>query len=145
MQPSSSNRHASQHQVINPPELPAPVGFSHVVVAAPGRLVFLGGQIGCDGSGEVTSELLVDQFECAAANVIRALSSAGSGPEHLVQVLIYVTSVEDYKANLKALGKSYRRYFGRNYAASALFEVSALFDPKAQVELVCTAVVPGPA
>lgn len=142
MQPSSSNRHAGRHELVNPPDLPAPVGFSHAVVAAPGKLVFLGGHIGCDRDGRVASDSLVEQFDQAAANVVRALSAAGATPEDLVQMLIYVTSAEDYRANLRALGECYRRHFGRHYAASALFEVSALFDPQARVELVCTVVVP---
>ncbi len=40
------------------------------------------------------------------------------------------------------LGEAYRRHFGRHYPAMALFEVTGLFDPASQVELMCVAVVP---
>jgi enamine deaminase RidA (YjgF/YER057c/UK114 family) len=142
VQLSSKNRHTMAHEYLNPSDLAEPSGFTHAVAAAPGRLVFLSGQIGCDSHGRVTSDSIIEQFDAAAANVIRAVSGAGGAVEDLVQMMIYVTSLEDYRANLKELGRSYRRHFGRRYVASALFEVSGLFNPKAQVEIVCTAVVP---
>jgi len=36
------------HEIITSPDLPAPVGYAHAVVAAPGRTVHLGGQTAQD-------------------------------------------------------------------------------------------------
>ena len=60
------------HEMLNPSTLPKPTGFSHAVVAAPGRLVFLAGKTGhrTDGSIDQTVE---EQFEQAAKNVAIAL------------------------------------------------------------------------
>lgn len=129
------------HRLVNPPELLPPVGFSHAVVAAPGRTVHLGGQTG-HRADESLPEGLVAQFDQAAANVTTALGAVGARPEHLTSLQIFVTDVEDYRAHLEQLGAAYRRHLGRHFPATALFEVSRLFDADALVELVAMAVVP---
>ena len=124
------------HRIVNPDGLAPPAGFAHAVVAAPGRTVYLGGQIG-DGT------TMAAQFAAAAGNVVTALRAAGAGPEHLVSLTIFVTDVESYRKELSPIGASYRQHFGKHYPAMALFEVSGLFEPDALVELVGVAVVPG--
>ena len=130
------------HRIVNPEGMAAPVGYAHAVVAAPGRLVFLGGQVAHDADGVCRGDSLVEQFERALANVVRALEAAGGFPEHLVSMQIYTTDVAAYRAAARELGDLYRRALGRHYPAMALLEVRALYDPNALVEFVCTAVVP---
>lgn len=130
------------HQLLNPPSLPPPLGFSHAVVAAPGRLVFLSGQAGHRPDGSLAGDSLVAQFERACANVAEGLAAAGAGPQHLVSVQVFVTDAAAYRGSLEAIGEAWRRHFGRHYPAVSLFEVGALFDPQARVELVALAVVP---
>ena len=133
----------SPHEIVNPDVLPDPVGFSHAVVVAPGRTVYLGGQVAHGRDGRITGDTMAAQFTTAAANVVVALEAAGAGPEHLVSMQIFVTDVAAYRAELGQLAAAYQRHFGRHYPAVSLFEVSGLFDPDASVELVCIAVVPG--
>lgn len=130
------------HEILNPEGLAAPTGFSHAVLAAPGRLLFLGGQTAHDASGNVRGEDVVTQFKAAAANVVTALTAGGARPEHLVNMHIFVTDLHEYKESLRALGVAYGKYFGDHYPAISLFEVKGLFDSAAKVELVCTAIVP---
>lgn len=130
------------HEVLNPSSLADPVGFSHAVVSAQGRTVYLGGQAGHDASGNIVGEAIPEQFAQAAANVVTALDAAGGKPEHLVSMQIFVTDVVAYKAALDELAATYRTHFGRHYPAIALLEVKGLFDSAAKVELVCTAVIP---
>lgn len=132
----------SPHEIVNPPTLAEPVGFSHAVVAAQGRTVFIGGQAGHDASGVIVGESVADQFAQAASNVVSALDAVGAVPEHLVSMQIYVTDVAAYREALPQLAIAYRKHLGRHYPAIALFGVSELFDPAAKVELVCTAVIP---
>lgn len=130
------------HQLVNPDTLAPASGYAHAVVAASGRLVFLGGQVAHDADGVCRGETLVEQFELALENVVTALQAAGGAPEHLVSVQIFVTDVAAYRASTRELGESYRRVLGRHFPAMALLEVAGLFDPAALVELVCVAVVP---
>jgi enamine deaminase RidA (YjgF/YER057c/UK114 family) len=130
------------HRVVNPPSLAEPVGFAHAVVTAPGRTIWLGGQVAHDADGKLQGATLVEQFDRAAANVVEALRAAGGQPEELVSVQLFVTDAAEYRASLADLGEVWRRHFGRHYPAVALFEVSRLFDPAALVEIVAVAVVP---
>ena len=47
------NTEPQPHRIVNPPELPAPSGFSHAILA--GNTVYLAGQIG-------EGETIVEQF-----------------------------------------------------------------------------------
>ena len=124
----------SRHRIVNPPELPEPSGFSHAVVAVGGRTVYLAGQI---GEGETVAE----QFDAAASHLLKALRAAGGEPEDLVSLQVFVTDVAEYKSELIALGRAWRKHFGRHYPAIGLFGVAALFIPEAKVELMGVAVV----
>jgi enamine deaminase RidA (YjgF/YER057c/UK114 family) len=118
--------------IVNPPELPEPVGYAHAVVA--GGAVYLGGQIG-EGA------TLVEQFDSAASRVVTALRAAGGKPDDLVSVVIYTTEMDEYRRVLTELGELWRTHFGRHYPAMALLGVDSLLDPDAKVELLGIAVV----
>jgi enamine deaminase RidA (YjgF/YER057c/UK114 family) len=125
-------------ELFNPPELSPPVGFSHA--AAAGDLVILGGQTAADAFGRVVGPGdVVAQFAAAIRNVATALRAAGSGPERALKLTYFVTDVGAYRANLKPIGAAYREVFGRHYPATSLFEVKALFDPEAVIEIECVA------
>ncbi|HUA47390.1 MAG TPA: RidA family protein [Solirubrobacteraceae bacterium] len=124
---------SSRHRIVNAPELGKPSGFSHAVVAD-GSAVYLAGQIGAGGT-------LVEQFDHAAGNLLTALRAAGGKPEDLVSLQVFVTDVAAYKDSAPAIGKVWRRHFGRHYPAMGLFGVRELFEPSAQVELMGVAVL----
>ena len=130
------------HRIVNPETLEAPIGYSHAVVAAPGRTIYLAGQTGTRADGTLVGESLLDQFNQASTNVVEALTAAGGRPEHLVSMLIFVTDVEEYRDARREFGVIYKKHFGSHYPAAALLGVSGLFDRDAKVEVVCVAVVP---
>jgi enamine deaminase RidA (YjgF/YER057c/UK114 family) len=131
----------SPHRIVNPDSLHSPRGYAHAVVAAPGKTVFLGGQIGVSKEGKVPDDL-VEQFDQACANVVEALRAAGGEPEHLVSLQIFATDVGEYAARTEEIGVAYRKHFGRHFPAMALLATFELFEPGAQVELVGVAVIP---
>jgi len=133
---------AGPHQIVDAEGLAPPVGFAHAVVAAAGRTVFLGGQIGADQHGEVASPDVPEQLDLALANLVTALAAAGGRPEHLVWMQIFVTDAATYRARLEDLGRVWRGHLGRHYVATALLEVKGLFDPAAKVEVMGIAVIP---
>jgi enamine deaminase RidA (YjgF/YER057c/UK114 family) len=132
------------HEQLNPETLSAAVGFSHAVVATPGRMVFLAGQIGEGPDGVLVSDELAAQFDAACGNVMTALEAVGGRAEDLVSVQIFVTDAAAYRAKLKPIGGAWRRHFGKHYPAMGLFEISGLLDPGALVEVMATAVIPEP-
>jgi len=130
------------HQFLNPEDLAPPVGFSHVAVTAPGRLVFLAGETAHQADGTLAGSTLSEQFAAAAENVGIALAAAGATPADIVSLQIFTTDVDAYRAETKAIGAAYRAVFGPHYPPMALFGVTRLYDPDALVELVVTAVIP---
>ena len=130
------------HKFINPDGMMAPVGFSHVAVAAPGRLVFLAGQTAHQADGTVAGSTMAEQFAAAIANVAAALAAAGATPADVVSLQIFTPDVEAYRTESKAIGAAYREVFGPHYPPMALFGVTRLYDTAALVELVVTAVIP---
>jgi enamine deaminase RidA (YjgF/YER057c/UK114 family) len=132
----------SEHEIMTAPDLPAPVGFAHAVIAAPGRTVYLGGQTAQAADGAIFGTTIVEQFDLAARNVIAALHAAGGEAGHLVSVQIFVTDLAAYRASMTELGAVWRTHFGRRYPAMAVLGVTQLFDPSALVELVGVAIIP---
>ena len=129
------------HEVVAPTGLAPAVGFSHAVVAAQGRLVFLAGQTAQDEAGVIRGQGMTEQFDRALANLLTVLREAGGEPEHLVSLTVYVTDMDAYRQATRELGQVWRERFGRHYPAMALVEVTSLVDPAAVVEVQGMAVV----
>jgi enamine deaminase RidA (YjgF/YER057c/UK114 family) len=132
----------SGHEIVIARELAEPIGYAHAVVAAPGRVVHLGGQTAMDASGRIVGTTFAEQFEVALRNMVAAMRAAGCAPADLVSLQIFVTSMDDYRASLRDLAPIWRAAFGRRYPAMGAFGVTALFDPEARVELMGVAVRP---
>jgi enamine deaminase RidA (YjgF/YER057c/UK114 family) len=54
---------------------------------------------------------------------------------------IYVTDLDDYRANAAAIGEVWQRLVGRSYPAMAAVGVARLWDADARVELQGFAVI----
>lgn len=127
-------------QVLQPAGWPMPKGYANGM-AAEGRIVVTGGVIGWDEQERLASGF-VAQVRQTLANIKAILETGGARPEHLVRLTWYVVDIEEYLANLKALGQVYREAFGTHYPAMALVQVVRLVEKAARVEIEATAVVP---
>jgi len=133
---------APAHEIVTAHDLLAPAGYAHAVRAAPGRVVYLGGQVAQRKDGSIAGATVIEQFDVAAANLMTALGAAGGEAEHLVSMLIFTTDMPAYRASMPALGNVWRSHFGQRYPALSVVAVAELFEPAALVELVGTAVIP---
>jgi enamine deaminase RidA (YjgF/YER057c/UK114 family) len=138
--PGAASEVAASPQILQPSGWPAPKGYANGM-AADGRLVVTGGVIGWDTAGHLP-EGFVLQVRHALSNIAAILAEGGARPEHLVRLTWYVVDMEEYLANLKALGRVYRELFGAHYPAMALVQVVRLVEQAARVEIEATAVVP---
>jgi enamine deaminase RidA (YjgF/YER057c/UK114 family) len=138
--PGPASATPDRPQILQPNGWPAPKGYANGM-AADGRLVVTGGVIGWDATGHLP-ENFVAQVRQALNNIAAILAEGGAGPEHLVRLTWYVVDMEEYLANLKALGRVYREVFGTHYPAMALVQVVRLVEQAARVEIEATAVVP---
>ncbi|QDP19788.1 RidA family protein [Sphingomonas xanthus] len=123
-----------------PPGWPRPKGYSNAI-SARGRTIYTAGVVGWDANEHFTSNTLSGQFAQALENIVAILAEDGAGPEHLVRLTCYVTSIEAYRASLAEVGAAWKRIIGRHYPAMALVAVVALVEPQAMVEIEATAVV----
>ncbi len=129
------------NRFLQPPGWPRPQGYSNGV-AARGRQVFVAGQIGWDTEGRICSTRLAPQVRQALENVVAVLAEAGGRPEHLVRLTWYLTSREEYHAQLAEIGAAYRGVIGRHFPAMSVVQVAALIEAGAKVEIEATAVIP---
>jgi len=118
---------------------PRPHGYSNGMMAK-GRLIMTGGVVGWDAQGQFPQGL-VEQTRLALQNIVDILAAGGAQPRHLMRLTWYVTDIEDYLSQLRALGQAYRDVIGKHYPAMALVQVVRLVETKAVVEIEATAVV----
>jgi len=129
------------HTILQPEGWAKPLGYANGV-AARGRLVFVGGQVGWTGQSKFETDDLTGQVRQTLQNVVAILAEGGAGPEHITSMTWYFTDKADYLANLKGIGEAYRAVIGRHYPAMAAVQVLALVEDRAKVEIQATAVVP---
>jgi enamine deaminase RidA (YjgF/YER057c/UK114 family) len=125
---------------LQPNGWPRPSGYSNGMTAK-GRIVVTGGIVGWDVNGHFPIGF-VAQARQVLVNILTILAEAGAGPEHLVRLTWYVVDLDEYRANLGALGTVYRDTIGRYYPAMAVVQVSGLVEREAKLEIEATAVVP---
>ncbi len=124
-----------------PPGWPRPKGYANGV-AATGRSIFTAGVVGWDDREQFVADDLAGQFAQVLRNILAILAVDGAGPEHLVRLTCYVTSIDSYLAASAEIGATWKAIVGPHYPAMALVEVVRLVEPRAMVEIEATAVVP---
>lgn len=129
------------HQSLLPPGWKRPRGYANGI-AASGRTVFTAGVVGWDAEERFVAPDLAGQFRQVLVNTLAILAEGGAGPEHIVRMTWYITSRDEYLAQIGEIGAAYRELIGRNYPAMAVVQVAALVEAQAKVEIETIAVVP---
>ena len=134
-------------QVLLPSGWAAPSGYANGIAAAPGRIVFVAGQVGWNAEQRFESAELVPQFEQALKNVLAVLAQAGGQAQHICRMTAFCCDKPAYLAARRELGAVWRRLMGTHYPAMSMIFVSDLLDEPGKIELEATAVIPsnGPA
>ena len=130
------------HEVLLPEGWAPPVGYANGIAAAPGRTVFIAGQVGWDARQQFASADLAPQFEQALKNVLAVLAEAGGRPEDICRITAFCCDRDAYLAARPQLGAIWRRLMGRHYPAMSMIFVADLLDHPAKIELEATAVLP---
>jgi enamine deaminase RidA (YjgF/YER057c/UK114 family) len=137
---SSETAQPARPLPLQPGGWPRPRGYANGMMAE-GRLVLTGGVVGWDVNG-VFPGSFVDQVRQTLENIVAILAEGGAGPEQLMRLTWYVIDMNEYLANLKAIGEVYRAVIGAHYPTMALVQVVRLVEPAARLEIEATAVVP---
>ena len=129
-------------EVIQPEGWSQPIGYANGILARPGRVLFIAGQVGWDAQQVFHSEDLAPQFEQALENVLAVLAAAGGKPEHICRLTAYCKDKPAYLAARPELGRIWRRLMGRHFPAMSMIFVADLLDEPGKIELEATAVIP---
>jgi enamine deaminase RidA (YjgF/YER057c/UK114 family) len=126
-------------ECINPPDLPTPPTYSHVVVATGSRLVFIAGQEPEDEQGTlVGANDLSAQAQQVFTNVGRALAAAGATPDQVAKITIYVVGYR--REHLPVIEEARAAVFGDHKPADTLVGVETLSRPEYLIEVDAFAV-----
>ncbi|ASW07465.1 MULTISPECIES: RidA family protein [Rhizobium] len=129
------------HTILQPEGWAKPIGYANGM-AATGRMVFVGGQVGWNAACEFESDDFVEQVRQTLKNVVAILAEGGAEPKHITSMTWYFTDKQEYLGNLKGIGQAYREIIGRHFPAMAAVQVVALVEDRAKIEIQATAVIP---
>jgi enamine deaminase RidA (YjgF/YER057c/UK114 family) len=128
-------------EILQPQGWPRPKGYNNGIMAQ-GRQIYVSGQVGWDAEGRFASKQLAGQVKKALENIIAVLAEADGKPEHIVRLTWYVTSRDEYHAELPEIGAAYRAVMGKHFPVMSVVQVVALMEAEAKVEIEATAVLP---
>lgn len=129
-------------ELLNPAGLEKAVGYSHVANISSGKIVYVAGQAALDSNGSVVGKGdFVAQFRQVMHNLKLAIEGVGGRPKQFAVLTMYVTDVQAYLANKKAIGAAYCDVFGKYFPAITMVEVKGLYHPDCMVEISGVAVI----
>ena len=133
---------AAQTEFINPKGLAAPHGYTHVITAKPGKMVFISGQVAMDAQGHlVGKDDLRAQTKQAFENLKTALAAAGATFDDVVKITWYV---KGYTPKDLSILREVRDSYVKKDAppTSTLVGVTSLFQEDYLLEVDAIAMIP---
>jgi enamine deaminase RidA (YjgF/YER057c/UK114 family) len=134
---------SAQTEYLKPEGLAPVTAYSHVVVATPGKIVFIAGQVALDKQGKLVGK---DDVKVQATQVFEnlkiALAAAGATFDDVVKINWYI---KGYKPDvLPTLREVRSTYFNKNAPppASTLVGVTSLAQDDYLLEVEAIAIVP---
>lgn len=130
-----------EKKFINPPTLATPRGYTHVVTAAGGKMIFVAGQVAFDAKGELVGKGdLRAQATQAYENLKAALTAAGATTADVVKMNTYIVNFKS--ADLPVIREVRAQFFPQeNLPASTLVGVQALAVDGLLIEVEAIAMV----
>jgi len=125
-------------QIVNPPSMAKPTGYSYAVKKT-GSPVFISGQVALDASGKLVGEGDAEaQVEQVFRNLRTVVEATGGTMDDVVKLTIYVIDA----AYRPAIAAARQRHFKDNqYPASTYVVVTALAVPQLLVEIEAVAMI----
>jgi enamine deaminase RidA (YjgF/YER057c/UK114 family) len=127
-------------QLLVPPTLPAPAGYSHVASVGPGsRLVWTSGQVALDADGAIVGPGdWEQQTRAVMRNLAGALEAAGATWNDVFKLTIFVVDGADL-ATVRRVRDEFVDV--RRPPTSSLVQVAGLFRPDLLIEIEAVAAV----
>ncbi|MEO8224616.1 MAG: RidA family protein, partial [Gammaproteobacteria bacterium] len=113
------------------------IGYSRAVRIGP--FIYVSGTTASGPDGHIVG---IDdpyaQTRQILANICKALTAVGAGPEHVVRTRIYLTDISRWED----VGRAHGQVFGNIRPATAMVEVAKLISPEILVEIEADAYLP---
>jgi reactive intermediate/imine deaminase len=127
------------HRFHNPPTIHAPAGYSHVVETAPGRTIYVAGQIGVTPEGKIAGDFRAQATQ-SMENLKNALAAVGARLEHVVKITNYFVDMS-HLATFREVRDSF--FDTKAPPASTAVQIGKLARDGLLFEIEAIAVVPG--
>ncbi len=137
---TTKEKTTAQPQFLNPDGLSKPTGYTHVVIAQPGKLVYVSGQVALNPASDMVGkgDLRVQATQ-AMENLRSALAAAGATLEDIIKVNYYVVNLKPDQ--LPIIREVRSKYFSAEHPpASTLVGVTALAREEFLIEIEAVAV-----
>ncbi len=125
-------------QVINPPGVSMPTGYSHAVKKS-GTPVFIAGQVAVNGQGQIVGEGdIAAQAEQVYQNLRAVVEGCGGTLDDIVKLTVYTTDI----AHRPAIAAARERHFkDGTFPASTFLVISSLAQAQFLVEIEAVAMI----
>ncbi len=125
---------------INPPEIAAGNGYTHVVEVSNSKMIYLSGQVAFDVNRNIVGkDNLEAQTRQVFENIKAALAAAGADFSHVVKVSVFMLDISQI-AVVRGVRDQYVNT--AQPPASSAFEVRKLFRDDVLIEIEAIAAVP---
>ena len=134
-QAERTSKETTKTQFLNPAGLSKPMGYTQVVVAPPGKLIYVAGQVPLNASGEVVGKGdLRAQVTQVMENLKTALAAAGASMKDVVKANYYVVNLKPDQVSVIREVRS--KYFSAEHPpAGTLVGVTALAQEGYMIEI----------
>ena len=132
----------SKFRVFSPPQLPKPVGYSHLAEITGGKIIYIAGQVALDASGTIIGKNdYKAQLQQVFANLKTALEAAGATFKNVVKLNYYIVDTVDRSAFFAYREVRDKHVDTANPPVATVVVVRGLFSPDFLVEIEAIAVV----
>ena len=140
-QAGNSPKQSPTVQFLNPQGLSKPKGFTQVVIAPPGRLIYVSGQVPLNAEGEIVAKGdFRGQVTQVMENLKTALAAAGANLSDVIKANYYVVNLKPEQVAVIREVRS--KYFSADHPpAGTLVGVTALVKEGYMIEIEAEAVV----
>jgi enamine deaminase RidA (YjgF/YER057c/UK114 family) len=129
-------------RVFSPPQLPKPVGYSHVAEIATGKMIYIAGQVAMDASGKIVGQGdYRAQLQQVFTNLKTALEAAGASFQNVVKLNYYIVDTVDRSEFFAYREVRDKHVDTANPPVATVLIVRGLFMPELLVEIEAIAVV----
>ena len=130
-------------QSLNPNTLfdSTPFGFSQIVIAKPGKMVFISGQVAWDENRNIVGRNdLAMQVQKTLENLRTAMQAVGGTLSDIVMLRIYKVNLQTEDTHI--ISKALLDHFGTEHQpASTWLNVQGLANPAFQIEIEAQAIL----